>query len=83
MVTYQKYSCRSLAFLSLLVLLLCGAAQCGKFIKFEYSGRNNMLYIPTNLTQGAPFIVMLHGCMQTALDFAEGTRMVLAYFYPN
>ncbi len=33
------------------------------------------LYVPTKPAQPAPLLVMLHGCTQTAADFAVGTRM--------
>ncbi len=33
------------------------------------------LYVPKNLPRQAPLLVMLHGCTQTAEDFAAGTRM--------
>jgi poly(hydroxyalkanoate) depolymerase family esterase len=33
------------------------------------------LYVPAAIAAGAPLIVMLHGCTQTADDFARGTGM--------
>jgi poly(hydroxyalkanoate) depolymerase family esterase len=33
------------------------------------------LFVPRNLSPGAPLIVMLHGCTQSPDDFARGTRM--------
>jgi poly(hydroxyalkanoate) depolymerase family esterase len=36
------------------------------------------LYLPNNLPEkGMPLVVMLHGCQQTATQFAQGTRMNL------
>ncbi len=40
--------------------------------------RNYSLYVPSQLKQPstpAPLVVMLHGCMQSADDFAKSTRM--------
>jgi poly(hydroxyalkanoate) depolymerase family esterase len=43
---------------------------------------NYWLYLPNNLperaqSKGMPLVVMLHGCQQTATQFAQGTRMNL------
>jgi len=52
----------------------------GKFIDGAYTGtagtRNYKLYIPSRFTgQALPLLIMLHGCTQTPVDFATGTRM--------
>lgn len=49
--------------------------------EFSYSGvggaRLYLVYTPDTYQVGtiAPLVIMLHGCQQTALDFAAGTRM--------
>lgn len=55
--------------------------QCaGQFISGSFSNhagtRNYKLYIPPNVEHtSAPLVVMLHGCQQSADDFAAGTQM--------
>lgn len=34
-----------------------------------------LLYVPAHASEGLPLVVMLHGCTQSADDFARGTRM--------
>lgn len=58
-------------------IVLLAQGEAGKFVKFDYAGHNNMLYVPSKASKNASLIVMLHGCVQTAVDFADGTRMVL------
>lgn len=64
-----------------------GARLPGKWMAFHYSSLSDAgtlparrmqywLYLPSSLPAGPfPMVVMLHGCEQTAAQFAQGTRM--------
>jgi poly(hydroxyalkanoate) depolymerase family esterase len=41
----------------------------------ESGNRPYKLFVPPALPRGLPLLVMLHGCTQSAQDFAAGTRM--------
>lgn len=52
----------------------------GRFVDGMYTGvagkRTYKLYIPSGFTgQPLPLLIMLHGCTQSSVDFARGTRM--------
>jgi poly(hydroxyalkanoate) depolymerase family esterase len=58
-----------------------GPGGAGKWERFTYAGTHGsgpyFLYTPAGLDPraGSPLLVMLHGCTQTPVDLARGTRM--------
>lgn len=57
-----------------------GGAAPGSFVAHEFANhagsRGYKLYVPARRPEGPPpLLVMLHGCTQSADDFAVGTRM--------
>ena len=57
----------------LLARLKLGRTEVGSYHN-RYGARQYKVYRPW-LSRGRPLVVMLHGCKQTADDFAESTRM--------
>jgi poly(hydroxyalkanoate) depolymerase family esterase len=55
------------------------APRKSRYLLRRYSGpagaRNYKLFVPSGWREGAPLVVMLHGCRQGPDDFAAGTRM--------
>src|SRR5580658_5492155 len=50
--------------------------MAGSFLVHRLRAQTYWLYLPsTDSTATLPLIVMLHGCGQTAAEFAQGTRM--------
>lgn len=55
------------------------ARSGGSFDRHTFTGApgtlNYFVYRPANVTGAVPLIMMLHGCTQSAKDFARGTQM--------
>lgn len=56
-----------------------GSRQSSTFTRHQHRGAKGsleyLLYTPANLQPQAPLVLMLHGCSQSAEDFARGTGM--------
>jgi len=52
-----------------------GADMLARDFTSKAGNRPYKLFVPPDLPSGAPLLVMLHGCTQSAEDFAAGTRM--------
>ena len=50
-------------------------AAAGTVTVEQQSGRNVRVFVPTKTATPTPLVVMLHGCTQTADDFAGATQM--------
>jgi len=50
-------------------------AAAGTVTVEQQSGRNVRVFVPTKPATPTPLVVMLHGCTQTAEDFAGATQM--------
>ena len=46
-----------------------------RFLRGVHDGRAYRLFVPTTAVPDRPLVVALHGCAQTAEDFALGTRL--------
>src|ERR1700694_2594093 len=85
--SHGRVALRILVALSLMALILAPRAASptlaasGTFSQHTYSGpagsRDYFVYTPAGYTSGSrvPMVVMLHGCNQTATDFANTTQM--------
>ena len=56
-------------------VLLSASALAGTVTVEQQSGRNVRVFVPTKVASPTPLVVMLHGCTQTANDFADATQM--------
>ncbi|WP_018409425.1 extracellular catalytic domain type 1 short-chain-length polyhydroxyalkanoate depolymerase [Methylocystis rosea] len=54
-----------------------GAAYFARTFEGKHGAREYLVYVPSHRSDKAALVVMLHGCGQTSLDFAVGTRMNL------
>lgn len=54
---------------------LSASAFAGTVTVEQHSGRNVRVFVPTTPASPTPLVVMLHGCTQTANDFADATQM--------
>jgi len=45
------------------------------YVNFQFGGRTNLLYVPSQPKPQTALFVMLHGCTQDPNDFAKGTNM--------
>jgi poly(hydroxyalkanoate) depolymerase family esterase len=60
---------------TLATLGLSASAHAGTVTVEQQSGRNVRVFVPTTVASPTPLVVMLHGCTQTANDFADATQM--------
>lgn len=66
---------------SFVLSALLANAHAGTWSASKYDGllgkRNYRVYVPTTLKKNSksPVVIMLHGCQQTADDFAKGSRV--------
>ena len=54
---------------------LSSIAFAGTVTVEQQFGRNVRVFVPTKVATPTPLVVMLHGCTQTANDFADATQM--------
>ena len=60
---------------SLVIASASATAAAGTVTVEQQSGRNVRVFVPTTPRAPTPLVVMLHGCTQTAEDFAGATQM--------
>lgn len=60
---------------ALVIVGATSAASAGTVTVEQQSGRNVRVFVPTKPATPTPLVVMLHGCTQTADDFADATQM--------
>lgn len=61
--------------LSIAIAVTALTARAGSVTVEQHVGRSVRVFVPTTPSPKTPLVVMLHGCTQTAQDFADATQM--------